>query len=128
MTPTPADLIRARYIRTLLAYHGHNQTDLGQIIGVTQANASQKLRGERRFHANELLAIADHYGLDPGAVLRPPLTELVSVLGPVRNDDHDLLPCTFHQLAQVRGHVPDRARRSGPAGSQNPSCLLVSAA
>lgn len=105
MRPSPEDLNRARYVRTLLAYHGHNQTDLGQIIGVTQANASQKLRGQRRFHADELLAIADHYGLDPGTLMRPPLPELVSVLGAVRSAEGGLLTCTFNALPQVRAGV-----------------------
>lgn len=72
---------RARYIRTILAHHDHNQTDLGRLLGVTQQAAGRKLKGQRRFLDDELLLIADTYGIDPANMLRPPPLE--GVLGPV---------------------------------------------
>lgn len=71
---------RAQYIRTVLAWHDHTQTDLGRLIGCTQVAAGRKLRAQRRFTDDELLTIADAYGLNPAHLLRPP--PLDDVLGP----------------------------------------------
>lgn len=99
MRPSETDLARARYVRTVLAWHDHTQTDLGKVLGITQANASQKLRGIRAFKSDELLAIADAYGLDPGALLRPP--ELAEVLGAVLTSDDGLLTSPKYDKPQV---------------------------
>lgn len=34
MTPSPMQLDRARYIRTILAHHDHNQNELGRLLGM----------------------------------------------------------------------------------------------
>lgn len=96
MQPSEADIERAKYVRTVLAYHGHTQTDLGRLLGVSQVSASHKLRGTRAFKTSELLIIADAYDLDPGHLLRPP--ELTAVLGRVTETAADLLTCTYNYL------------------------------
>lgn len=100
MTPSEAQLDRARFIRTVLAWHDVNQADLGRLLGCTQVSASRKLRGLRRFTDDELLKIAETFDLDPGHMLRPPVLE--PLLGAVRNSAQGLLTCTFKQLPQVR--------------------------
>ena len=92
---------RCRYIRTVLAWHGHTQTDLGKLLGCSQEAAGRKLRAQRRFTDDELLTIAEAYDLDPGYLLRPPPLE--DILGaPVRHQGGDLLTCTFNAFPQVR--------------------------
>jgi hypothetical protein len=83
MTPSDAQLERARYIRTILAYHGDTQTDLGRLLGCSQ------------FSDDELLMIADHYGVDPANMLRPP--ELDGMLGSLRSAVLEVL----HFLSEV---------------------------
>lgn len=100
MSPSEAQLERARYIRTILAHHGHTQTDLGQLLGCSQVNAGRKLRGQRRFSDDELLAIADAYGIDPANMLRPP--KLEDLLGVVRDRAGGLLTWPKCQLPLVR--------------------------
>ena len=96
MRPSESDLARARYVRTVLAWHGSTVTDLARLLGVSQPNASQKLRGVRGFKVNELVAIADAYGLDPAALPRPP--ELEPVLGvPVE---------VLHLISDLASDVP----------------------
>lgn len=114
MTPSDSQVRRAQYIRTVLAWHGHTQTDLGKLIGCTQVAASRKLRALRRFTDDELLTIADAYGLEPGHLLRPP--ELEPVLGLVRSSEGHLLTCTFNALGLVRAGAclpGDRPAKSG---------------
>ncbi len=93
-------MARARYIRTVLAWHGQTQSDLGRLLGCSQVNAGRKLRGLRRFTDDELLLIAETFDLDPGHMLRPPPLE--PLLGAVRSSGDGLLTCTFKQLPQVR--------------------------
>lgn len=97
---TSEDTIRrAQYLRAVLAWHGHTQSDLGRLIGCSQVAAGRKLRAQRRFTVEELLVIADAYGLEPGHLLRPP--ELEPVLGLVRSSEGHLLTCTFNALRLV---------------------------
>lgn len=93
---TEAQEDRARYVRTLLAFHGHNQTHLGRILGISQQAAGLKLRGQSRFSVEQLERIADAYGLDPGHLLKPPPLE--GVLGSVRSAAGTLLTCTYRQV------------------------------
>lgn len=104
MSPTDTQIARARYIRTILAHHGDSQTDLGQLLGCSQVNAGRKLRAQRRFTDDELLLIADHYGIDPANMLRPPPLE--ELLGAVRTSAQGLLPCTLHQVGRSEGMNP----------------------
>lgn len=95
MSPTESQLDRARYIRTITAWHGHTQSDLGRLLGCSQVAAGRKLRGQRRFTDDELLLIADTYGVDPANMLRPP--KLDDLLGPVRQSDQTLLTWPYRQ-------------------------------
>lgn len=99
MTPTDMQLERARYIRTVLARHDHNQTHLGRILGITQQAAGRKLKGIRRFEVDELVTIADSYGIEVGYLLRPP--NLDDLLGSVPAAAQGLLTCTKYQSALV---------------------------
>lgn len=109
MTPSETHIARARYIRTVMTWHGHTQHHLAALLGCTQVSASRKLAAKRAFTADELVLIADAYGLDPANVLRPP--ELEPVLGPVRPPAGDLLTCTYKALAQVRAGACSPADR-----------------
>lgn len=96
MTISEGQAARARYVRTVLAWHNANQTDLASVLGITQPAAGRKLLGKRRFTDDELLAIADAYGLNPANLLRPP--ELEPLLGAaVRNQGEELVPSTYKQ-------------------------------
>ena len=101
MTPSQADLDRARYVRTILAWHDITQADLGRLLGCTQAAAGRKIRGLRRFTVDELVLIAETFGVDPANLMRPPGLE--SVLG--STPGHGLLTCTKYQVPLVR--APD---------------------
>lgn len=103
MTPTDTQVERARYIRTILAHHDHNQTHLGRLLGITQQAAGRKLRGQSRFSVEQLMIIADAYGISHGMLLKPPPLE--ELLGSVRSSAADLLTCTKYQAPQVRGPV-----------------------
>ena len=114
MTPSEAHLERARFIRTVLTHHGHTQNDLAALLGCTQVSASRKLTAKRAFTVDELLLVADTYGLDPAHVLRPP--DLAPILGVVRQSNGHLVTCTFNALGQVRagGCLPGgRSAKSG---------------
>ena len=85
---------RASYIRAVLAWHDMTGIELAEVIGCKQQSASKKLRGETDFRPDELAAIADHFGLEPALLLKPPaLTELG-----VRSSAPDLLTSTFDQV------------------------------
>lgn len=97
MTPTQAQTERAKYLRTILTHHEHTQNDLADLLGISQPAANRKLKGLRKFEVDELVIIADAYGLEVGLLLKPP--RLDDVLGsrcPPATDR--LLPCTYRQL------------------------------
>lgn len=99
MTISAAQAERARYIRTLLAWHDLTQTDLARILGISQPAANRKLKGKRRFEDDELLAIAEAFDLDPANMLRPP--QLSFVMGAVLTSDDGLLTSPKYDKAQV---------------------------
>lgn len=101
--PSELQTERASYIRTILARHDHTQQDLARLLGVTQPTANRKLKGLRKFTDDELLTIADAYGIDPANMLRPP--DLTPVLGAVRIDAGGLLTWPKCQAPQVSGPV-----------------------
>lgn len=100
MAISESQMHRARYVRTVLAWHDLTQADLGRLLGISAQAANRKLKGIRRFSDDELLAIADAFELDPGHMLRPP--SLGEILGTVSQTATGLLTCTFKQLPQVR--------------------------
>lgn len=103
MQSTEHDGPRNRYIRAVLAWHDVTQADLARLLGVTQANASMKLAGKRRFSVDDLIVIADAFRLDPGYLMRPP--DLADVLG-IRQTGTELLTWPFYSLPQVRAYDP----------------------
>lgn len=78
--------MRAAYVRALLAWHGKRQSELADILGGCQQNASQKLAGKRRFTTDDLLAIAEALDVDPRYLLTVPRYE------------RGLLTCTKYQV------------------------------
>lgn len=107
MTISEAQAARARYIRTLLAWHDLTQTDLARILGISQPAANRKLKGKRRFEDDELLAIAEAFDVDPANMLRPP--QLAHVMGAVPTSATGLLTCTKYQFPLVSDPVCDIA-------------------
>lgn len=108
MTPTPSQLDRARFVRTILARHDHNQADLAKLLGITQPAAGRKLRGLRRFEVDELALIARSYGVDIEHLVEPPEAELSTLLGCVRKTAADLLTCTKYQALLLISKVAAR--------------------
>lgn len=90
-----------RYIRTLMAWHDYTQTDLAKILGCSQPALGRKLAGQRRFTADEIVAIAETFEIEPGLLLRPP--QLAGVLGAVRKSAGDLLTSTYRRLCRSAG-------------------------
>lgn len=70
---------RARYVRTILAWHDLTQADLGKILGITPQAANRKLKGLRTFKDDELLTISEVFDVDPANLLRPP--DMADALG-----------------------------------------------
>lgn len=113
MTISEAQAARARYIRTVLAWHDVTQADLARVLGITQPAANRKIKGRRRFEDDELLVIAETYGLDPANMLRPPPLE--PLLGAVRTSAPDLLTWPKYQVGLVRAVLPPGRRNGQPA-------------
>jgi len=55
----------AQELNALRARFGMNQTELGKIIGVTQTQMSQRLKGNIPFDLNEIESFAEFFGLTP---------------------------------------------------------------
>jgi predicted XRE-type DNA-binding protein len=51
-------------IRAHMARHRMAQSDLGQVVGVSQGQASARLRGQMRWRITELWTLADHFGIN----------------------------------------------------------------
>ena len=73
MEPTPSDLRRARYVRTLLVWHGKTPGELAELLGLHVDTVYKKLDGRRAIMPGEMLLIAEEFHVDPGLLLRPPL-------------------------------------------------------
>jgi transcriptional regulator with XRE-family HTH domain len=91
MVPNETHLARARYLRTLLAWHGMNTADFARILGCSQQAASYKLLGKRNLSADDISRIVEALDVEPRYLLTVPGYE------------RGLLTCTFKQLPQVRG-------------------------
>lgn len=98
MIKTELDDRRARYVRTLLVWHGQSPDDLKELLGQARDTVYKKLEGRRAFTTGDLVAIAETLGVDPGLLLRPPLE--VAELGVI---SRSVSACTG--TAQVRGHL-----------------------
>ena len=99
---------RARYVRTVLAWHDVTQGDLAAVLRITPQAVNRKLKGIRSFSDDQLLAIAEAFELDPGLLLRPPARSLGELLGAVRKSAQGLLTCTKYLFALVRASAASR--------------------
>lgn len=67
MTNTPTAVTGAN-VRAEMARRGISQSAIGQLLGISQASVSSRLRGATPFNINELVAIAAYLDV-PLAVL-----------------------------------------------------------
>jgi transcriptional regulator with XRE-family HTH domain len=74
METQPVELRRARYVRTLLVWHGKTPADLAERLRLTVDTIYKKLDGRRAFTTSDLLSIADWLHVDAGLLLLPPDT------------------------------------------------------
>ena len=52
-------------VKALMAAHGEDQDDLGEVLHMSQSSVSKMLRGVRKMTVDELDTLAVHYGVDP---------------------------------------------------------------
>lgn len=90
-------LMRARYVRAILEWHGDTPADLGRLLGVSRDMAYKKLCATRRFTTEDLVAIADHYNVSGDLLLRPNAELLKPTLGYVLS--------TKYRVVQVRAYA-----------------------
>lgn len=101
-----AEESRPRFVAALLAWHDVSPEELGRLLGLSRAAIYKKLHGTRAFTTKDLVAIAEHFGVDPGLLLQPePAGKL---LGQVRSTARGLLTSAKGQLAQVRALLAPR--------------------
>lgn len=70
MSPFPLDLARraiARSVRALRTQRGFTQTEVAQVLGLTQNNFSMRERGHWSFTAEQLFALAWLFNVPPGS-------------------------------------------------------------
>lgn len=111
MALSETQLRRARYVRTVLSWHDWTQADLGRLLGVSGPAANRKLKGIRTFKDDELLLIADTFGLEPGLLLRPPALDDFLGTGSTAELIPTLRERWKNQLGQVSGHAGVRSTR-----------------
>lgn len=56
-------------LRLVLAERGEKAGDLARLLGIDASLAYRLVRGERQLTAVQIRKLADHYGLDPAALL-----------------------------------------------------------
>ena len=56
-------------LRLVLAERGEKAGDLAKLLGIDASLAYRLVRGERQLTAVQIRKLADHYGLDPAALL-----------------------------------------------------------
>lgn len=71
MIPTATELARARFVRAVLEWHGHEPADLAELLDVGVTAVYKKLDGKRSFTSRDLERIAAVYGADPALLLQP---------------------------------------------------------
>ena len=59
----------AELLRLVLAEHGEKAGDLARLLGVDPSLVYRILRSERQLTAVQIRELADHYGLDPAALI-----------------------------------------------------------
>ena len=69
-TITAAERV-GRHVRAALAEHAKQIRDLEPILGFTHAAVSRRLSGQIPFRCDELIAIGEALGVDPGRFLAP---------------------------------------------------------
>jgi len=87
-------------VATLARAQGITYGELAIKVGIHRNRLGDKIAGRRAFREQEIIALADFFGVSPGHLFEDP-RELLGV--PVRKSDEGLLTCTFNQLAQVTG-------------------------
>lgn len=70
MSTRPETQALAKILRGKLAEETRNTTWFGQVIGRSQAHASQVLLGRKPMSTDEFLRACDALGLDPATVMR----------------------------------------------------------
>lgn len=89
-------------VATLARAQGITYGDLAVKVGIHRNRLGDKIAGRRAFREQEIIALADFFGVSPGHLFEDPL-ELLGVS--MRKSDPGLLPCTFHISPQVRAIV-----------------------
>lgn len=62
----PATERVAAEVRALMGRHNVTQMQLRDVLGVSQPAISARLHGQVPFDANEIAALAEHFGVTPG--------------------------------------------------------------
>lgn len=99
MTET-LDQRRARFVRTLLAWHDVSRAELAELLGVSVHTVYKKLDGQRAFTTDDFLAICDIFHVSPDSLLRPP-AELAE-LGDVSRGPSGISPASESGLSLRR--------------------------
>lgn len=86
-------------VATLAKAQGLTYGDLAAKLGMHRNRLGDKIAGRRAFREQEIIALADFFGVSPGHLFEDPLVLLG--IDPVRKSDQGLLTCTFNALAQV---------------------------
>jgi transcriptional regulator with XRE-family HTH domain len=60
-----------RQVRAVLAEYDMQQSELAKALGMTGNAISRRITGKLCFRADELMAIAEHLGVDPARFFRP---------------------------------------------------------
>jgi len=63
-----ADLTPAELLRSLMDEHGMSESDLGRLLG-DRSLGHRVLHGERELSKAHIRTLAEHFSLDPGALL-----------------------------------------------------------
>ena len=64
---SPREIVAAE-IRALLGRYGRTQTDLATRLGMSQSQLSKRLRGAIPFDTDELVKVADYFGVTVGSL------------------------------------------------------------
>lgn len=110
-TPQPVDprLAVAEEILALMGRTRTRQTTLAHAIGLSQPSLSKRLSGQQPFDLDELLAIADYFGVEIRVLLAgfetgsfsPVLTSLDSPAGQGTLLGDDLSPLDFYSRPEL---------------------------
>lgn len=94
-------------IHTLMWHAKVTQTNLAKLLGVQQSAVSKKLRGERSFSAEELLTIAQHFGVSVAVLFGEKENGPTGESGRSNESLHtESNRRPFHYNPNTRGHEP----------------------